>query len=450
MRVASELREPARNEAAAAGLRFAMVTTFYPPYHFGGDAICVQRLARALARRGHQVDVIHDLDAFRLLYGGPEPEPIREPPGVRTLPLRARFGALACLATQQLGHAVGNGRAIRRLLEQGRYDVIHYHNISLVGGPAVLRLGAAIKLYLAHEHWLVCPTHVLWRHDREVCTGRQCIRCSLAHRRPPPLWRYTRLLERCAEEVDVFYSPSAFSAEKHAEFGFPRRLEVLPYFVPEPEPGERAALDEAPPWERPYFLFVGRLEKVKGLQDVLPHFHADAPADLLVVGAGGYEAELRRRAGRSGRVHFLGSRPADAVAPLYRHALATIFPSRGYETFGLVLIESLCEGTPVIARRLGPSPEIVGRTGGGLLFEDGAQLRDAIHRIAAEPGLRQALGQEGRKGVAEHYAESTVLEGYLAMIRRVARCRGLDDVLARIPAATARASRGAAPASDDA
>jgi hypothetical protein len=48
-------------------LRFAMVTTFYPPFNFGGDGIAVQRLSRALVQRGHEVTVIHDVDAYRLL-----------------------------------------------------------------------------------------------------------------------------------------------------------------------------------------------------------------------------------------------------------------------------------------------------------------------------------------------------------------------------------------------
>jgi glycosyltransferase involved in cell wall biosynthesis len=167
---------------------------------------------------------------------------------------------------------------------------------------------------------------------------------------------------------------------------------------------------------------------------VLPHFGADAPADLLVVGAGNYEAELRRQAGGSRCVHFLGFRPPEALRPLYHHALATIVPSRGYETFGIVIIESLREGTPVIARKLGPFPEIVRRTAGGLLFEDGPGLANALHRIAGEPGLRETLGEQGRKGLHQHYAESLVLEGYFDLIRRVAQRKGLAGVLARLPA----------------
>ena len=51
-----------------AKLRIVMFTTFYPPYSFGGDAVGVQRLATAIANRGHDVTVVHDVDAYLTLY----------------------------------------------------------------------------------------------------------------------------------------------------------------------------------------------------------------------------------------------------------------------------------------------------------------------------------------------------------------------------------------------
>jgi len=134
-----------------------------------------------------------------------------------------------------------------------------------------MSMGRGVTLYMAHEHWLVCPTHVLWRHMREVCTGRECLRCVATYRRPPQLWRYTGYLERQAEHVDAFIAMSEFSRNKHREFGFPRDMDVVPYFLPDiGEAGEAGAAGEAgSPHERPYFLFVGRLEKIKGLDDVI-------------------------------------------------------------------------------------------------------------------------------------------------------------------------------------
>lgn len=62
-----------------SGLRVCMLTTFYPPYNFGGDGIGVQRLSRALARRGHRVTVVHDADAYNLLSPTADPPPLPEP-----------------------------------------------------------------------------------------------------------------------------------------------------------------------------------------------------------------------------------------------------------------------------------------------------------------------------------------------------------------------------------
>lgn len=413
-----------------SGLRFAMVTTFYPPYHFGGDAVFIRRLVNALARRGHSVEVIHDVDAFELLNRGPEPEPLPVPPGVRLHSLRSRLGPVSCLATQQTGRPVVHGGRIRRILQGGRFDVIHFHNVSLVGGPGVLDYGSAIKLFMAHEHWLVCPSHVLWRHNRELCSGRQCLRCVLHYRRPPQLWRYTGLIRRKCRRVDAFISPSAFSAGKHREFGFEREFEVIPYFLPDLESGaehEQRRSDDVQ--ERPYFLFVGRLEKIKGLQDVVPHFGSEAPADLCVVGTGEYEETLRELTSDQPRVRYLGTRRPEELRQLYRNALAVVVPSVCYETFGIILLEAFRDQTPVVARALGPLSEIVRESGGGLLFETREELGAALRRLANDAELREKLARAGHAALRARWTESAVLPRYFDLIRRIAEQRGINRVL---------------------
>jgi len=109
-------------------LRFAMLTTFYPPHHFGGDGTYVRGLTHALARRGHHVTVIYDCDAYRLA-GGIEKEPLDEPQGVTVHGLRSRNPVISCLATHQFGKPVIHGQQIAEILSQG-FDVINFHNIS--------------------------------------------------------------------------------------------------------------------------------------------------------------------------------------------------------------------------------------------------------------------------------------------------------------------------------
>jgi glycosyltransferase involved in cell wall biosynthesis len=403
-----------------------MLTTFYPPHHFGGDAVFIKRLVHSLARRGHEIEVIYDADAFRVLAPQREVKPETQPAGVTVHPLSAggpTAGFFSTLATQQLGRPLVHGARMRELLERGRFDVVHFHNISLVGGPGLLGLApaSAVTLYMAHEHWLVCPTHVLWRHNRERCDERQCLRCVVNHKRPPQLWRYTGLLEREAQKVDVFYSPSRFSADKHAQFGFPRALEVIPYFLPDLE---SAAEQPEPLRERPsrsrFFLFVGRLEKIKGLQDVIPLFAGAEGDELWIVGAGDYEADLRALAQGKPRVRFLGARTPEQLRSLYREALAVVVPSVCYETFGIILLEAFREGTPVIARRLGPFTEIVEGSGGGLLFETEAELRSAIDALAKGAEQRRALGASGHRALLATWTESVVLKKYFEVIARIA------------------------------
>ncbi len=403
-------------------LRFCMVTTFYPPYHFGGDAIAVQRLSRALVARGHRVTVVHNVDAYRAFNkDGPAlTESDDNDKGVEIVTLRSRFGPLSPLLTQQAGRPVVHRAQLRALLTDGAFDVVNFHNISLIGGPGVLRLGgAATRLFMAHEHWLVCPTHVLWRHGRELCTSRECLRCILHHRRPPQLWRFTGVLERALRNVDAFIAMSEFSRAKHAEFGFPHAMEVLPPFLPD----DQHPTDAPSPHARPYFLFAGRLERIKGLDDVIPLFETYSDADLLIAGEGGHASALRALAAGNPRVHFLGQVSAAELSRLYAHAIALFTPSVCYETFGLGTIEAFRQATPVIARRVGPFPEIIAQSGAGLLFESPDELASAMQSLQHDVPLRQRLSIAGRKAFLEHWTDDVVLPRYLDIVERASERR---------------------------
>src|SRR5690242_21024676 len=130
---------------------------------------------------------------------------------------------LSPLATHLTGRPVFKSSRLRAILEQP-FDVIHYHNISLVGGPDVLRYGRAIKLYTLHEYWLICPTHMLFKFGRKVCTERACFTCTIVQQRPPQLWRYSRMIEEATNHVDLFIAPSEFSMKKHCEMGLRRPI----------------------------------------------------------------------------------------------------------------------------------------------------------------------------------------------------------------------------------
>jgi glycosyltransferase involved in cell wall biosynthesis len=395
-------------------MRFAMVTTFYPPFHFGGDAMYAYRLTNALARRGHEVVVVHSEDAYRAL-GGPEPTgTFRHEPGVTVVPLSTAWPLGAATATYLGGRPAFYGRQLRRVLDAD-FDVVHFHNVSLAGGPGVLAYGQGVKLYTTSEHWLVCPMHVLFRDNREPCTEPHCLRCTLAFRRPPQLWRYTDLLERAVPNVDLFLSPSRFTLDAHRERGFTAPMRHLPYFLPETD----AAAAEPAARERPYFLFVGRLERLKGVQVLVEAFRSYRGADLLVVGDGEFRAELERLARGLDHVRFLGRVHPSELRPLYAGAIATLVPSIGYEVFGIVLLESFAQRTPAIVHDLGALPEVVTEAKGGLVYRTPAELVVALEQLGQDGATRDELGGNGYETWKRLWTEDPHLDAYLGVVEEL-------------------------------
>jgi glycosyltransferase involved in cell wall biosynthesis len=405
-------------------MRFLHLSTFYPPYSFGGDAVYAYRLAHALGDAGHQVDVLHSVDSYHLYHPSEPPPGFQDHPNVVRHELRSRFGRLSPLVTHQTGRPYLSQRQIRTAFDSKHFDVVHYHNISLLG-PRVLTMepshGPAVKLYSTHDHWLICPTHVLWKFNSRPCEKPACLRCVIMAGRPPQFWRFGKLLSEAIQHVDHVIGPSEFTVRLHAERGFPRPLVHLPYFM-DPvdsdwqEPGPR-------PGERPYFLFVGRLETIKGLDTLIDIWDRAPDVDLLVAGEGAEAVQLRARAAGNPRVKFLGHVAQRELGALYVHALACLVPSVTYETFGMVTIEAFARKTPVIARHLGPLPEIVEGSGGGLTYRCDAELLDALQSLADSPRLRQELGQRGYDAFLRKWSREAHLERYFDLLRSAAEAR---------------------------
>jgi len=405
-----------------------MITTFYPPFSFGGDGIFVQRLSSELARRGHQVDVIHCEDSYRLLARGEITETHEDHSGVVVHRLKSAFGWLSPLATQQTGYPLFKSRRIRQILKAD-FDVINYHNISLVGGPALLKYGSGIKLYTLHEYWLVCPTHVLFRFNRAPCVKKHCVLCSLTYTRPPQWWRYTPLLKSAVRHVDAFICPDQFTAAKHREMGLDLPIVHIPHFVPftATQPTQldtndtdvrRALVGDL--LEIPYFLFVGRLEKLKGLQTIIPAFRRYKRARLLIAGTGTDESYQRKLADSCDNIRFVGYQTGAKLDLLYRNAVAVIVPSINYEVAPpLVIMEGFRQHTPAIVRNLGSMPEIIEESGGGLIYTTGQELISALDKLLEDPTYRNLLGQRAYRALEEKWTPEAYLRKYLGLIHEL-------------------------------
>lgn len=392
-------------------MRICLITTFFPPLHFGGDGIFVANLANSLARAGHQVHVIHCADSFWLTRGTVEPSPVSIHPGIVVHTLSSSLGAFSPLLTQATGEPWLKRTKIAKILALG-FDVIHWHNLSLIGGPGALDLGTGVKLCTLHDYWFICPTHILFKNNEAACLTRECFQCQLHYRRPPQLWRYRDSIKHGIQHVDRFIAPSHFVQEQFCKDPLSIRATLLPHFLPGPLlPCPDKTSDSG------YFLFCGRLEKAKGLQTILPVFRKTQHR-LLIAGAGSYEATLRALAAGSPNIEFLGRVPYDQLACLYRSARATIVPSVCYETFGLVILESLKEMTPVITSSFGALPEVVQETGGGVMYQNLEEFEILLDKFAQSGEAARAMGRIGYSNLSR-YSDEEHLRKYFSIIDSV-------------------------------
>lgn len=319
-----------------------------------------------------------------------------------------------------IGHAWTEMAEDSEIIQRIEPDVVHFHNLSLIGGPGLLMkdFGKAIRLMSAHEHWLVCPMHVLWRSDDQLCDESRCNRCSVASGRPPQLWRHTGFMERGLAKLDRLIVPSKTSADEHKRRGIDRSIDILPYFLPQDWPFayrlERA--EDRLKFERPYFACAGRLEKIKGFQQVISLMQNFPEADLRIAGHGGFMDQLKKQAEGISNVRFEGMLEGEALRRLMRGARAMVVPSLVPETFGYVVLESFAQGRPVIGRNLGALPEIVAVSSGGMIFDDLGGLENAMRQYLLDPERSDRDGRNGRESIEMQFNETKHLNQYLGWI----------------------------------
>jgi glycosyltransferase involved in cell wall biosynthesis len=402
-------------------MKFAMITTFFGAHSFGGDAAYVERLSEALCRRGHEVHVFYCVDAFNAVRNGHPLRSYEPAPGLHIHPLKSPFGILSPLATQATGMPFFKSGVLERVLDDPTTDVIHFHNISLVGGPGILSFGAnrrAARIMTAHEHWLICPMHLLWKYDRRACESPNCVSCCLSGRRPPQVWRATHAIERGLRSLDALVFPSRHSLEEHRGRGIGAhvRLIHLPYFLPD---DWSKGIENEPPMalERPYLAAAGRLVKMKGFQRLIPLMRYLPEVDLRIAGTGPHEAELKALAASLPNVRFEGLLGGAALARLFRSARAVVVPSLFPETFGYVVLEAFAVGTPVVVHEDGGALYETGfLSGGGLAYRTDTELLTALRRMVHDHRLHDDLAARGFGVRIGEWSESAHLERYFDLV----------------------------------
>jgi glycosyltransferase involved in cell wall biosynthesis len=225
-------------------------------------------------------------------------------------------------------------------------------------------------------------------------------------------------MQRATRSIDAFVGPSQFTMRMHNERGLRGKMVQLPLFHTEPDMDSALSVNDGNN-RKPYFLFVGRLERIKGLQSVIPTFLDMPEVDLVVAGSGTYEKQLKLMAKGAPNIRFFGQADIRQLQGLYRDAVATIVPSLCYETFGIIVAESFATRTPVIVRNHSSLKEFIETYGGGFTFDNEEELRSAIGKLLNDQKLRDHLGQQGRVAYDAEFGGTAFLSHYLEEVYRL-------------------------------
>ncbi len=372
----------------------------YPPHHLGGYELMWQSAVEAFQARGHEVRVL--TSGFRL----PGIEE-RDGPVYRELSWYWRdhgFPSLSLRERLRLERA--NQSTLARHLAEWRPDVVSFWamgGMSLALVEAVRR-GGFRTVGVVHEDWMVYGPRV---DGWQRAFGRPALSrlAELATGIP------TRLR---LDEVDAWlFNSEATRAAARSRWELPRTAVITP--------GVDLDLFEERPaseWSG-RLLYVGRIDPRKGIATAIQALSLLPDARLRIVGSGDAAHledlhRLAREPGLDGRVAF-DAVSRERLPEVYGEADAVLFPVTWEEPWGLVPLEAMAVGTPVIATGRGGSGEYLRDGENALLFapaESPEALAGAVNRLAADAGLRERLRAGGARTAARHslarFAEAIV------------------------------------------
>jgi glycosyltransferase involved in cell wall biosynthesis len=386
--------------APAKPVSLLLISDSYPPV-MGGSEVEAQRIAAAMIRRGHQVQV--------LCAGGPPMPAVREwvdPEGVpvRILTRRSRGRVKDVVFALGVAWAIWSGRK--------RYDVVYFlmQGLHVAAGLPVARwLGKPIVMKFSGSS--IIPLMKLSR------TGRielEWLRQWAA--------RLMVLNEGMIEEgiADGFL--------RQQLTWMPNPVDVSEFRLA--QPGEAAA------WRRQYGIpldacvtvYVGRLSSEKGLISLMRGFDQTArnspDAMLLLVGDGPQRAELEALAAQfqlgADRIRFVGRVPIGEV-PFWLRCSDIFALTSPNEGFSCALLEAMASGLASVVSDIPANRQLVdpGIQGLTVPFDDESSIAEALLQLSRDPGLRKRMGEAARSRVVENYSTSRVVERYETLLSEV-------------------------------
>lgn len=381
-------------------MKIALVSP-YDWAHPGGVNNHILALSNEFTRRGHRTTII-----------APSSKPAEEVRGDNLALIGSRTVPLPLSGSwARVSFSFHRNREIKRLLDNEEFDVVHMHEPLFPIAPlAALRFSKTLN---------VGTFHAYLRRSRGYRGFRPLLKRWIGN-----LHGRIAVSKPAAEFINRYY-PGKYTI-------IPNGID-LAHFSADAQPFERFMDGKL------NLLFVGRMEKRKGLRFLLAAFARlkwEYPQlRLIVVGPGRLDAPSERILGERyvDDVEIIGGVPYDDLPRYYRTADIFCSPATGGESFGIVLLEAMAAGAPVLASNIPGYASVIGDTGTGMLFEpsDEVSLANAIVRLMQQPELRARMAARGREHVQRFSWDrvaSEILSYYEQLMDERAPLRGLREL----------------------
>ena len=356
-------------------MNILLINTFLYPR--GGDTTYTFAISHLLQEQGHAVSFFGMQDERNLSL--PNRDLFVSAVDFRALVQNKNFVNGLKVLTRSI-YSVEARRKFSKLLDRVKPGIVHLQNIHAHITPSIIleakKRGIPV-VWTLHDYKLICPnSHFLIDQTGQICESchgghfwqaakLKCKKNSLMASGMASIEAYCHQFMGVRNLVNAFLCPSAFLLSKLLENGFEHeKSHHLPLFLPQNYFNQSTQHED-------YFLFLGKLEKLKGIEILLEAARL-APQVKVVIAGRADEVFLRHLSELlPPNVSYVGFKTGEDLVNLRRSARAVVLPSLWYENQPFCILESFAIGKPVIASDLGGMRELIGDNERGILVPHG-------------------------------------------------------------------------------
>lgn len=310
-------------------------------------------------------------------------------------------------------------KKMRRLIKDFKPDIIYIMQMHNKMSPSLVDAAKAEGIPVVHrisDFQYMCPNALFYNDvkgvceecligNRMSCVKYKCVLNSIAFSSIKMLAKWFHDIIGVKNKIDSFVVPSSFTLRKLNQYGIPKdKLNHIPTFFNMKEIDPQVEY-------KPFILFIGRLEKQKGLLTLVQTI-AGTSINLKIIGFSnnGYDMELKTfLKDKEHNIEFLGKMNFEQIVPYLKSCICTVVPSEWYDNFPNVILESFAYKKAVVATNFGSLPELVQDRITGLTFKYGDinDFRSKIEYMLENPNEAKRMGENGYKNIISKYSPNT-------------------------------------------